>query len=175
MGLQLQINVAQLLMERIGTTKDVTFDGSELELEEEPPAYVRGRLRLTRTDAGVWVSGPVTMSADYICSRCLVPFATWEHVDVNDVFLPIVDIVTGARIDHDEGSNVDTQSIDGQHVLDLNDTLRQYKLAAIPLAPVCRESCEGICPECGIDLNNATCSCEQYVDQRWAKLRELLR
>ena len=94
---------------------------------------------------------------------------------MDDVFLPSVDIATGARLRyHDDGSGADATSIDEQHVLDLSDTLRQYRLATIPMAPVCREDCKGICPECGTDLNETACSCERYQGQRWTVLRELL-
>lgn len=174
MGLQLQVNVAQLLKDRVGATKTVQIDGPELEIDAGPPAHVRGTLRLTRTDQGVWASGPIAASVDNVCSRCLTPFASWVEVQVDDVFLPSIDITTGARLRHEDTGEADVHSIDGKHVLDLSDALRQYRLAAAPLAPVCREDCKGICPECGSDLNASACSCEQYQDQRWAQLRELL-
>ena len=175
MSLQLQVNVAQLLKDAVGATRTFEVDGPELESDDGASAHVHGALRLTRTDQGVWVSGPVSFSADYVCSRCLAPFASWGEANVDDVFLPSVDIVSGAKLRyHDDGSGADVTSIDGQHVLDLTDTLRQYRLAAIPMAPVCREDCKGICPECGTDLNEAACSCERYQDQRWTALRKLL-
>ena len=91
------------------------------------------------------------------------------------MFLPSIDIATGAKMRHDDGgdADADAHSIDAQHVLDLSDTLRQYRLASLPLAPLCREDCKGLCPECGADRNQSACSCEQYQDLRWAKLREL--
>ena len=175
MGLQLEVNLAQLLKDRVGTTKSIGIDGPELDLEDGGLAYVRGALLLTRTDRGVWASGPLAVSVDSLCSRCLAPCASWVEVKVDDVFLPSVDIMTGAKLRHEDADDADVHSIDGQHVLDLSDTLRQYRLASLPLAPLCREDCKGICPECGTDLNGSACSCEQYQDQRWAKLRELLR
>ena len=132
-------------------------------------------MRLIRTDQGIWVSGAVAFSVDYVCSRCLTPIASWGEAKVDDVFLPSVDITTGAKLRyHDDDTGADVTSIDEQHVLDLSDTLRQYRLATIPMAPVCREDCKGICPECGADLNESACACERYQDQRWTVLRELL-
>lgn len=175
MGLQLQVNVAQFLKDAVGATRTFEVNGPELDSDDGAPAYVHGALRLTRTDQGIWVSGDVAFAVDYVCSRCLAPFASWGAATVDDVFLPSVDIATGAKLRyHDDSDDADTASIDEQHVLDLSDTLRQYRLAAIPMAPVCREDCKGICPECGNDLNEARCSCERYQDQRWTVLRELL-
>ena len=175
MGLQLEVNVAQLLKDRVGAARSIAIDGPELDLEEdgEAPAHVRGDLLLTRTDNGIWASGPLAISVDNQCSRCLTPFESWVEVRVDDVFLPSIDIATGAKMRHDDGGDADAHSIDAQHVLDLSDTLRQYRLASLPLAPLCRKDCKGLCPECGADRNQSACSCEEYQDLRWAKLREL--
>jgi uncharacterized protein len=40
----------------------------------------------------------------------------------------------------------------------------------LPLAPLCREDCQGLCPYCGIDRNEATCDCQAPIDSRWATL-----
>lgn len=173
MGLQLQVNVAQLLKERVGAVRMFEVDGPELETDEGHPAHVRASLRLTRTDRGVWASGPVSYGVEFACSRCLAPFASRAEAQVDDVFLPSVDAATGAKLRYGDDEDGDANSIDERHVLDLSETLRQYRLAAIELAPVCKEECKGICPECGADRNESVCSCERYLDQRWSVLREL--
>lgn len=170
---QLQVNVAQLLKERVGAVRTFVVDGPELETDDGSPAYVRASLRLTRTDRGVWASGPVAYGVERVCSRCLVPFGSLAEAQVDDVFLPSVDVTTGAKLRYADDEDADANSIDERHALDLSETLRQYRLAAIELAPVCQADCKGICPECGADRNEVACSCERYVDQRWSVLREL--
>ncbi len=172
--MDLLVNVAGLLKEQTGAMHPIEVNGPELEIDGAEPAFVRGRIVLTRTDIGIWASGDVAISADATCSRCLVPFTSWLDVRVDDVFLPRVDLVTGAKIDPAMDPDADTASIDVHHVLDLTNTLREYRLAAMPLAPLCREDCLGICPHCGTDRNQTICSCEPEPDPRWAKLRELL-
>ena len=172
--MDLLVNVAQLLKESVGATRTIEVNGPELEIEGAGSAFVRGKIVLTRTDIGIWASGDVALSADAACSRCLVPVTSWANVRVDDVFLPRVDLLTGARIDPASDPDADTDSIDARHVLDLTNTLREYRLAAMPLAPLCREDCRGICPRCGTDRNEAICSCEPELDPRWASLRELL-
>ena len=173
--MDLLVNVAQLLMEPMGTTRTIEVNGPVLELAESGPAFVSGKLVLTRTDMGIWASGSAEISADATCSRCLVPFTYWATVRVDDVFLPKVDPATGKRTDPMWDPDADADSIDDHHVLDLSKTLREYRLAAMLLAPLCREDCAGICPECGADRNETACSCEPEPDPRWASLRELLR
>ena len=171
----MQVNVAQLLKERPGARRVVELDGPAFEITDAAPAVVRGELQFTKSDRGIWVSGPLAITVEGTCSRCLVPFTYWVEVRVDDEFLPSVDPVTGAKLRHVDEADADIRSIDAQHVLDLTDALRQYRLAALPLAPVCREECRGICPKCGTDLNETTCGCEPSLDPRWDKLRELLR
>ena len=172
--MDLLVNVAQLLKEDVGATRKLAVDVPQLELEAEPPASVKGSLLLTHIDQGVWVTGPVAISTDSTCSRCLVPFTSWLQVELDDVFLPLVDPKTGARRPRGDDTTADMASIDDHHVLDLSEPLRQYRRAAMPLAPVCRDDCKGICAHCGADLNASTCKCTAAPDPRWASLRELL-
>jgi len=173
--MDMRINVAGLLKEQVDSTRSMDLEGEVLEIEGEAPSIVSGRLLLTRTDLGIWVSGALDISLEHVCSRCLAPFTSWVKVRMDDVFLPEVDVDTGQRVLYQDDNEADASSIDGQHVLDLADAVSQYRSGAMPLAPVCREDCAGICPECGIDRNEATCDCEPAPDPRWDKLRELLR
>jgi uncharacterized protein len=173
--MDLQINVAELLRENVGTNRTVEFDAAVLELEDQEPSQVNGKLVLTKIDKGIWAAGRLDVSADHVCSRCLVPFSTQLHTEMADVFLPKVDPLSGERIRYEEGdADADILGIDDHHVLNLSDALRQYRQAAMPLAPLCKDDCKGLCPDCGIDWNFATCACEPNLDPRWNKLRELL-
>jgi uncharacterized protein len=170
----LQVNVAQLLKEGVGGTRVVEFDGPVLELEDTLPAHVVGKLTFTRTDRGVWASGNVMISADVACSRCLTPFTLWLKVKVDEVYLPVIEVNTGVKLRYQDIADLDSLKIDEHHVMDLTEAFRQYRIAAMPMAPLCREDCKGICPECGVDRNETVCDCEPQMDPRWAKLRELL-
>jgi uncharacterized protein len=170
----LQVNVAQLLKEQAVAKRVVELDGAILELDDEAPAHVHGKLTLIRTDQGVWASGQVELSADTMCSRCLAAFGLWLRVKVDEVYLPSVEVNTGAKLRYDTVQEADSLKIDEHHVLDFTEAFRQYRLAAIPIAPLCTQDCKGICPECGIDRNEFNCDCEPQPDPRWAKLRELL-
>jgi len=59
--------------------------------------------------------------------------------------------------------------------LELGETLREIVLVSVPMAPLCKEACKGLCPGCGVDLNLESCTCgERPADPRWNKLSELL-
>ena len=60
------------------------------------------------------------------------------------------------------------------HMLDLSGAIREHLLLAVPEFVECQEECLGLCPHCGVNLNETTCSCETArVDDRWAALRKL--
>ena len=58
--------------------------------------------------------------------------------------------------------------------IDVNEVLREQFYLALPMKPLCREACAGLCPQCGTNRNSGTCSCEtQSGDPRLAPLRGL--
>ena len=60
--------------------------------------------------------------------------------------------------------------------LDVVDMLREQFQLALPMKPLCAESCRGLCPECGANLNRANCGCDPtWVDPRLALLKDLLK
>lgn len=61
----------------------------------------------------------------------------------------------------------------GARELDLRPALREEWLLSVSSFVLCREDCQGICPECGSDRNTGACSCAPTPDARWAGLNSL--
>ena len=69
-----------------------------------------------------------------------------------------------------EAREGESYPIKGEHI-DLGPLVRETLLLELPLAPLCREDCAGLCPRCGADLNAGPCGCEpEDRDPRWAVL-----
>ncbi len=63
----------------------------------------------------------------------------------------------------------------GSDYLDLAPLARDAILLDLPLAPLCREDCAGLCPTCGADRNEEACDCPtEVIDPRWVALEALL-
>jgi DUF177 domain-containing protein len=91
----------------------------------------------------------------------------------DEEFLQTVDVITGLPISASQDDPA--LLIDGHHDLHLADLIRQYLLLAVPMHPLCREDCKGLCPQCGRNLNNGGCTCNtESGDERWAALKRLL-
>ncbi len=67
---------------------------------------------------------------------------------------------------------LDVFPYDGE-VVDLEPLIREHFVLAVPYAPLCKDDCKGLCPQCGIDRNAETCVCEPLPDPRFAALKGL--
>jgi uncharacterized protein len=109
---------------------------------------------------GVLVSGPLEGTMVLTCARCLKPIEAPFRIDVQELFAP------GAGPGDDEYPLA-------EGVVDLEPMIRDAVLLAMPLAPLCRPDCLGLCDRCGGDRNAGECHCPPRTDSRWSALIEL--
>lgn len=166
----MQTNVAQLLKAPSGSIRIFQITDN---LEDEGKIYtIRGDITLTRTDSSILVQGILTANAEMTCSRCLKSFKSKLSLHIEEEYFPTIDIITGVRLPEPEEAG--TFTIDEHHVLDLTEAIRQYIVIALPMKPLCKEKCAGLCPVCGKNLNLGDCGCKQQeVDPRWGELLKL--
>lgn len=165
-------NVSQLMRESSGSERRYSLDEtypSDKGAEEVP---VRGRVRFLRTNQGVWVSADLDTETRSVCCRCLSPVHQPVRVSFEEEYLPSPtdgiptpeDLVYG-----------DSFYIDQGHGLDISEAVSQYTQLSAPMKPLCRGNCAGICPDCGVNRNEASCSCRpEGADPRWGPLLELV-
>jgi uncharacterized protein len=166
----MQTNVAQLLKAPIGSIRTLTVDNT---LEDNGSQYlVQGELTLVRTNRSILVQGTLTSQTQITCSRCLKLFTCKISINIAEEFFPTIDIITGAKLPEPEEPGSFT--IDEHHDLDFTEAIRQYIVTAMPMKPLCKEECAGLCPTCGKDLNLEECGCHQEeIDPRWSELLKL--
>jgi len=171
-------NVSQLMKSAPGTTVDEVIDGEDAQGDDfrfddaEAIGPATGRVRLNRTNQGVYADGVVSIPTRLHCARCLKDFTTTITFPVREEFFPTIDVLTGAptRTEHGE----DAFPIDRHHQLDLREAIRQNYVLALPTRALCREDCAGLCPQCGHDLNDGPCDCvPESLDDRFSALSAL--
>jgi uncharacterized protein len=128
--------------------------------------HVTGRLSPAGT-ASLYFSGRLAGTAAAECRRCLTDVTVPVDEPIQLVF---------AEEGSEESSDPDVATFDpSQGTLDLAPAVREQWLLAVPSFVVCREDCRGLCPQCGLNRNEGTCTCrEADTDPRWAALRALL-
>lgn len=148
------------------------------------PSTLHASLR--KVSGGVLVQGQFTAHVAAPCKRCLVDVA----LDLPVSFL--LNLVPESLVRNDElgdegpedrgqgemaGSfeleDADEEVFDGK-TIDLDPIVREQVLLALPMNAVCREDCKGLCAQCGQNLNEKQCGCEQKViDPRLAPLMNI--
>ncbi len=169
----MQINVAQLLQTIVGTTRDYQVSESVDVAGDGNARLVQGEVNLLRTHRSIVAQVALHTDVELACSRCLSQFTYGITLNFEEENIPTVDVLSGAPLPSPEEAGAFT--IDGHHVIDLTEAIRQYTALAIPMKPLCKEGCAGLCPSCGHNLNRETCDCTaQEVDPRWSELTKLV-
>ena len=174
-GAGIYFNVSQLLMEPSGSRRAYNVDAMLSLADENRVSHVYGEVDLLRTDRGVWGSAHLEASMPCTCSRCLVEYEQRLRITIEDEYFPLVDGATGTSLDGGDENAWDSY-IDKNHVLDMSETVKQYSALSIPMKPVCREGCLGICFGCGVNMNETSCQCDiTGSNETWGPLLELAR
>lgn len=118
--------------------------------------------------------GRVTATLGLSCGRCLDPFALQADLPFDLLYLPHAEPVAEEEVEV-EDDDLSTAYYDNEEI-DLGQLMREQFVLALPMKPLCRESCRGLCSTCGTNLNVSTCSCtHEWTDPRLEGLRSLLK
>lgn len=110
--------------------------------------------------SAVLAEGTVAAEWEGACRRCQEHIRGRVEVGVRELFEP-------------QSDGQETYPLHGDQV-DLEPLVRDAVVLELPQAPLCRESCQGLCPQCGANRNEIACTCETRVpDPRWAALDQL--
>ena len=116
--------------------------------------------------------GNVGTELELDCSRCLEPFSLPIDFAFDQRYLPMSEASTAAEREVPE-EDLQT-SYYREDAIDLNELMREQFYLVLPMKPLCREDCHGLCPVCGTNLNRGTCACpREWEDPRMAVLRKL--
>ena len=169
-------NVTTLLKELTGAEREYQVEETSLVpwTDGEPPQVV-GRVHMLRTQRGLLITAKLSTSDMQECGRCLEEYRQALTLEIEDEFVPVVDVATGLPLPPPEEDD-DVFTIGTDHVLDLTEAVRQAILLARPMKPLCTDRCAGLCQECGQNLNQGPCSSHgESVDPRWESLKKLLQ
>jgi uncharacterized protein len=124
-------------------------------------------LRLESVSEGVLVSGTVSGPVEGECGRCLRPIADTLDVTIQELF-------AYAHSTTDETTEEDEVGRLQGDLIDLQPSVRDAVVLALPSHPLCREDCPGLCPECGAYWDDLPADhSHQQIDPRWAALNKL--
>lgn len=129
---------------------------------------ITGRLRFTKLNDGILVEMlNVKLKLKFKCTKC------------GDEFNKVIEVPTAERLFFFEEQKHILDVMDVFYVdlkkmeIDTADFIRQEIILHFPMIPVCSNSCKGLCPKCGTNLNQKSCNCK--IDSKPDKPLEILK
>lgn len=177
----LLIDVPHIPPEGIALDEELEAAALHLEGDREvslrPGGRLRGHVELMEGTT-VHVRGRLDGVVETDCARCLDRYPVTLEEELDLFFLPRD---AGQPAEQEEEVELDDRDVvvgyyDGDR-LDLGEVLREQVLLGLPLKPLCRDECLGLCPTCGRNRNRSDCGCapaEEPVDPRLEPLRRLI-
>jgi len=107
-----------------------------VDLKYKTPLHLMGQVLKSKETVHFW--GALTGEAEHMCGRCIVSI----HEDVDEPFDLYYEIA-------------------GREEIDTTDDLREALIVDHPAQYLCKENCKGLCPQCGVNLNERSCRCKK--------------
>jgi uncharacterized protein len=118
---------------------------------------ITGKLEISNTGTLLIITGEIETKVAFECSLCLEQFTVPVKTEIEEEFKleKIGDAIQAIPVDEDDlNAGMVTHNI-----LDVGELARQNLLVALPIQPICRPECKGLCPTCGENLNVGECTC----------------
>src|SRR4029453_6877723 len=133
-------------------------------------AHIAGEV--SRVEGGHSLSARMRWSGQLECSRCLTPYDFANDEQFSLLLYPRKPV-------HAAEVSLDRDDLDAHYYDDpavsVAPIVEERIQMAVPMKPLCRPECRGLCPQCGTDLNVSECNCVvDEIDPRWRAL-ELLK
>lgn len=163
---RLRFNFGFLLEADYGTIREIELDYPSIKVSDDVTLTpLVGVITATRTTEGLYIQGDLQSSMSLECVRCLEQAVVPVNIVLDELFYYPPHIAPAGE--HKVGD-------DG--MIDLAPLVRELSLLSVPIKVLCRPDCQGLCQECGANLNQGECGCvTDEIDPRFAALEMLLK
>lgn len=162
---RLRFNFGFLLEALPGTSRRIELDYPSIKVSGDLTLTpLTGALVASRTTQGIYIKGEFDSHLEVDCIRCLEPFALPIVIEIDEHYYHPPHLAPEGEF-----------FIDDTGIVDLAPLMREMALLAQPINPICRDACQGLCMECGQNLNERDCGCtDDDLDPRLSLLQKLL-
>jgi uncharacterized protein len=159
-----RINVGFIIHEEVGYSHEIPFELDKAKLDDLELQNLQGSVDIGRTPQGLVVQGEFSSNTNLECVRCLREFTYPLNWEITELYAFSKKSVSESGLLLPDDAHID-----------LAPLLREYALLEIPISPLHKPDCKGLCPECGQDLNIRDCGHRPQEDESpFAKLKDLL-
>ncbi len=157
---------------------DIPDEGLKLDLElpvvlndEAAPDIAHVFIKAFRLGKKVLIEGSINISVSLHCSRCLKDISVPQELSFREEYNPSEEAASEGEKELTGGEP--DLSFYSDDEIDITELIKEQVLLSVPMKPLCRPECRGICPGCGRDLNKGDCNCKaEEIDPRLAPLME---
>lgn len=162
----MKYHLSHLVTASLGTrtTVDVQEGAGELDKDLEID-FLQGEVQFTRVNNGLYAQGRLQTQIQLTCVRCLEPLSYPLDFEIAERYI----------FSDQEGVEEQVYLIAPDGTVDITEPVRQQIWVSLPLQSLCRPNCQGLCAQCGANLNYESCTClGETIDPRFAILKKLL-
>ncbi len=160
-----RINVGFIIHEEVGYSANFPFEFDQITIAED--LILRdfsGNVNVSRTPQGLLVEGDFEAKTSAECARCLRTFDQQLHWNMTELYAFNEKALTDSGLIVPEDAKIDLEPL-----------IRDYAMLEIPIRPLCKPDCKGLCPVCGQDLNVRDCGHRPHEDESpFSSLKKLL-
>lgn len=147
----LRLNIGFLIGQPIGTSRDFNFEHPSMQLGEDLSLHdFIGTANFSRTPQGLFLQADFQGSLVLECVRCLDSSEHRLNMDFSELYAFDYRSISESGLLVPESGYIDFEPL-----------LREYALLEIPISPICKPDCKGLCRECGQNLNEKNCGHNQ--------------
>ena len=163
---RLRFNFGFLLEADYGTIRTIELDYPSVKLSDDVTLTpLQGSITATRTTEGIYIQGELESSMSLECVRCLEEAIVPIPITLDELYYYPPHIAPAGE-----------HSVREDGMIDLAPLVRELSLLSLPIKVLCRPDCQGLCQECGANLNLGECGCaDEAIDPRLAILESLLK
>lgn len=161
----LRFNVGFIVSQEVGYSHEFYFQFPRLQVANDLElSDFMGTARVGRTPQGLLLQATFQGRLKLECVRCLTDFEHTVHFEITELYAFSRRSMTESGLLLPEDANINLQPL-----------VRDYALLEVPINPICREDCKGLCPQCGENLNERDCGHTQASGcSPFAALKDLL-
>jgi uncharacterized protein len=160
-----RINVGFIMHQEVGYSHEFPFDFEKIQIADDLTLRdLHGTALVGRTPQGLIVQGGFSGETSLECVRCLKQFAHPLGWELTELYAFGPKSVSDSELLLPEDAQID-----------LAPLMRDYALLEVPINPICKQDCKGLCPVCGQDLNIRDCGHRPHEDESpFSALKNLL-
>jgi len=161
----LRINVGFIVNADAGFSRTFELEMDEVFLSPDMQLIdLRGTARISRNPQGLLAEVLISARTPTECARCLDPIQQAAATEFTELYA------------FNERSTSESELLlPSDHQIDLAPLIREYMILDLPINPLCRPDCAGLCPVCGVNRNHEDCGhSDSEIDPRLSPLRDLL-